>query len=83
MMPARMFRGFGHSKRGTDMPARERGARDLEPFRRRVRRVAPDDLDDLAVAERRFEGDQFSVHFHALDMVSEVAVYRIGEIDRR
>ena len=65
------------------MSSGERSAYDIEPFRRRMRRIAAQYLHDLAIAEHGLKGDELAVHFRTLQVVAEVAVYRVREIDWR
>lgn len=82
MVSAGRFGGLSHAERSADVPTCERRARDFKPFRRRMCRIAPQYLDDLAVAKLCLKGNHFPVDFGTLQMVAEVAVYRVGEIDR-
>src|SRR3989338_2073507 len=79
----RCFCRITHAERGTDVALGERSSRYLEPFRRRMSRITPHYLNTLAVAEHCFKRNKFAVDFRALNMVSEIAVYRIGKIDWR
>src|SRR5262245_38818951 len=55
----------------------------VEPVPRRPAALRRDDLDALAVGERRVERDDLAVDARAAAAMAQIRVQRVGEVDRR
>src|SRR3989338_8224735 len=77
------FIGLGHAKSNTNLFASERRPHMLEPFRRRVSRVASHNFNNISIAKRCVKRYKLAIHFCALQVNPEVSMYGESKIYRR